>query len=118
MPDALTVVFDPAAQKKHYATMSNGEALSFSVDADMWCTRIDPATPKTLTSAVWSVVEGSNVTAAADSEAANVSSSVITASDTGNALIKVVLTLSDSQIGVQYIHIKVPNEEGATSDYQ
>ena len=94
--------------------MTKGEAKNFAVDTNVWADR----ETITLTSAIWSVVEGSNVTVGSDSESSNVSTALLTASDYGWSLIKVVLTMSNSEIGVQYIEIYVPNLEGTSTDYE
>ena len=110
-------VYDPDWNKVFKSTLQEGEAHNYSVDTDMWATRENITTPKTLSSAVWSVVEGNSVTVGSDAESDNVSTALVTASNPGRSIIKVTLTMSDSQIGVQYIHIYVPDLEGDTEDY-
>jgi len=89
-----------------------GQSRTYSADANYWASRESSS----LSSAVWSVVYGA-VTIGSDTEASNVSSALITTDSEVESKIKVVLTLADGQIGIQYIKINVPVENTGASDY-
>ena len=107
------IVFNPDDLQMLRPSQRIGQARNYSVDANYWADKEGA----TLTSAVWSVEEG-DATVASDSESANVSTALVTTSKEGDSLIKVILTLDDTQIGVQYIRILVPLIEiPATNKY-
>lgn len=110
-----SIVYDPDKARLRKRQLTKGDTMTFSVDANMWSTRDGT----TLSSAVWSVVDGDTVSVGADSESSNVSTAAVTGSDGGISLVKVTLTMADGQIGVVYIEFHVIDREaGRTSDYE
>lgn len=107
------LVYDPDRSRLRKRQITKGDVLNFSVDANMWAARDGSS----LSSAVWSVVDGDTVSVGADSESGNVSTAAVTGSDGGISLVKVVLTLADSQVGTIYIEFHVMDRESDKSDY-
>mgnify|MGYP003643890279 CR=1 FL=1 len=105
-------VYNPDRLFRLSSRQYKDQARDYHVDANYWSIRDGT----TLSSAVWTLEHG-DATIGADSEASNVSTALITTSSEVNSLIKVVLTLADGQIGVQYIEINVPDVTGNTKDY-
>ena len=97
------IVVDPeGGPNPESLEMFKGQAMTFTLDANMWAVREGGS----LSSAVWSV-ESDGVTVGSDSETSNVSTALITASSEGESRVKVLMTLDDGQIWPQWIYIFV-----------
>jgi len=109
---STTVVYHPGRDRRHYAEQLKGEAQNFSVDFNYWAVGQDSS----LDNAVWTVEEG-DASVGADSESTNLSTSLVTTGSEGDSLLKVVGTLADGQIGVQFIKITTPQIEDGSIRY-
>lgn len=110
-----TPVFNPDRPRIHSVRLHEDEAVKLAVDFNYWAAREGGA----LSSAVWTVKAG-NITIGSDTEAGNVSTALVTVTNTGNALIEVKGTLDSaggSQIGVQFIEILTPVVDKLTKRY-
>lgn len=96
------IIFGFDRPRTVYERMVEGDKRKFTVNTSVFSTKNGVS----LTSATWSVVEG-HATVGADTESDDDSTAVVTATDVGSALIKIVLVFDDGQEGVQHIRINI-----------
>ncbi len=91
-----------------------GEAWTYTIDWTVTAGRLGTS----VSSVVWSVDSGS-ATISGEALASNVASALITTSQSGCAMIKVVATLADGQIDIHYFKVQVsePNCSTSTNRY-
>lgn len=100
----MTTDIFPKIKKREvlFHDMQEDEATLFTVDLNPECVRLGV----TVSTAVWSTDAG-NAAVSGDSLSSNVATALITVPDIERTQVKVVLTLSDSQILNQFIQINV-----------